>query len=146
MNDVNQHQTCYQAWSLCLLRLILGTIFIAHGSQKVFGLFGGPGLEQFVAWTTSLGVPPLLGYLAAFAEFGGGVFMFFGIATELGALLTIPVMIGAVFLVHWEHGYFIQHGGFEYPFNLILFALAIIIGGPGMGAIWDPFIKIRKCK
>lgn len=146
MDDVKQYQDCYQSWALFLVRLVLGSIFIAHGSQKLFGWFGGTGLEAFIAWAMSLGIPPFLGHLAAYAEFAGGVLMFFGIATEVGAFLTIPVMIGAVFIVHWEHGYFMQNGGFEYPFNLILLALAVIIGGPGMAALWDPFKKLRICK
>ena len=129
--------------ALLLLRLTLGSIFIAHGGQKVLGLFGGPGLDGFVTWAGTIGVSPLLAKLAAFAEFIGGCLMFLGIATELGALLTIPVMIGAVVLVHWPHGYFMQNGGFEYPFNLILLALAVIIGGPGCCALWDPFTSLR---
>ncbi len=136
--------TDYQSWALLIMRLVLGSIFFLHGAQKVFGWFGGPGLHGFVAWITSLGVPQFLAYLAAFAEFIGGCFMFLGIATELGALLIIPVMIGAVIMVHWPHGYFDQNHGFEYPLNLILFALAVIIGGPGEFALWNPFQHWRK--
>lgn len=136
---------CYKSWARCLLRLVLGFIFIMHGGQKVFGLFGGPGLEGFVQMMAPMGVPEWLGYMAAFAEFGGGVLMFLGIATELGALLTIPVMIGAIWFVHgFSHGYFIQDGGFEYPLVLILLAVAVILGGPGCGALWDPFKSCRR--
>ena len=126
------------AIALLILRLTLGSIFILHGAQKVLGLFGGPGLTGFVAWAAKLGIPAVLAYLAAFAEFFGGIMMFFGIATELGALMTIPVMIGAVVAVHGKAGYFAQNGGFEYPLNLIFLALAVIIGGPGMGALYSP--------
>ena len=109
---------------------MLGVIFIAHGSQKVLGLFGGPGLQGFQEWAATLGIPALLSYVAAFAELTGGLLLFFGIAAELGALLVIPVMIGAVFAVHWPHGFFSQNGGFEYPLSLIFFLFAILIGGP----------------
>jgi putative oxidoreductase len=129
---------------LLIVRLALGSIFFLHGAQKVLGWFGGPGLQGFVAWTSTLGIPTPLGYLAAFAEFIGGILLFTGIAAELGALMVIPVMIGAVFAVHWSHGYFAQNGGFEYPFNLIIFALAIMVGGPGSAALWDPFRRYRE--
>ena len=139
--------TCH-AWAMLVLRLVLGSIFIAHGGQKVLGLFGGPGLEGFVAWASTIGLPVWLAYMAACAEFIGGILMFLGIAVELGALLTIPVMVGAVVLVHWHNGYFFQYGGFEYPLNLIFLALAVIIGGPGVGVLWDPFKECRTaiCK
>ena len=131
-----------------VLRLVLGSIFIAHGGQKVLGLFGGPGLEGFAAWAATIGLPVWLAYMAAFAEFIGGILMFIGFATELGALLTIPVMVGAVALVHWHNGYFFQNGGFEYPLNLTFLAFVVIIGGPGVGALWDPFKECRTamCK
>jgi putative oxidoreductase len=132
-------QVTLQAWALTIVRLTLGTVFILHGGQKVLGLFGGQGLTGFIKWIGSLGVPPLLAYLAAFAEFTGGWLLLLGIASEIGALLVMAVMAGAVLVVHWPHGYFSQNGGFEYPFNLMLFALAIVVGGPGKGALWDPF-------
>ena len=144
MNENMNKEHCLQSKALLVLRLTLGSIFFLHGAQKVFGLFGGPGLTNFVAWTLTLGVPIWLGYLAAFAEFLGGCMLFLGIAAEVGALLTIPVMVGAVLVVHWPHGYFMQNGGFEYPFNLIFLALAVIIGGPGKAALWDPFKKCRQ--
>ncbi len=129
--------------ALTIVRLTLGSIFFLHGAQKVLGWFGGPGLDGFVKWSGTMGITPALAYLAAFAEFIGGILLFTGILAELGAVMTICVMIGAVVIVHWTHGYFAQNGGFEYPFNLILFALAIIVGGPGSYALWDPFKSLR---
>lgn len=145
MNKNGCPQQCYhEGLGLLILRLVVGSIFIAHGSQKVFGLFGGPGLDGFVTWAATIGVSPLFAHLAAFAELIGGVMMFTGIVTELGAFLTIPVMIGAVWLVHWKSGYFMQNGGFEYPLNLIFLALAVIIGGPGKGALYNPIKRFRR--
>lgn len=132
-------------WALTILRIMLGCIFIAHGGQKVLGLFGGPGLEGFVQWATSQGIPTVLAYLGAFAEFIGGLLLLSGIAAELGALLTIPVMLGAIIYVHWPHGFFIQNGGFEYVLSLIISALVIIIGGPGKLALW-PLCGNLCCK
>lgn len=133
----------YQAWALFIVRLLLGATFMLHGSQKVFGLFGGKGLESFASSVVAMGTPKILGYAAALFEFFGGLLIFLGIATELGALLTIPVMIGAIVLVHGSHGYFAQSGGFEYALNLLILAVVLIIGGPGTAALWDPFITWR---
>ncbi len=129
--------------ALFLVRIILGITFILHGGQKVFGWLGGPGLSGFASWLATLHVPALLAYSAAFFELIGGILLLLGIVAELGALMVIGVMIGAIVLVHWPHGYFGQNNGFEYPLNLALFALAIIIGGPGIPALWDPIKAIR---
>lgn len=144
MADINNHirQINQQEWALFIIRLALGATFFLHGSQKVFGWFGGPGLEGFVNWAGTFGIPSTLAYLAAFAEFIGGCLMFAGIATEVGAILSIGVMLGAIFLIHWPK-YFVQNGGFEYPLMLIIFSIALIIGGPGKYVIWDPFKRCR---
>ncbi len=115
--------SCAQ-WALTITRVMLGIVFIAHGSQKVLGAFGGPGLTGFVAWTSKLGIPFYLGYLAAFGEFVGGILLLLGVYTELGALMVMPVMLGAVLLVHWANGFFIQNNGFEYPLSLFVFLRA----------------------
>lgn len=129
--------------ALFIVRITLGVIFIMHGSQKVFGLFGGPGLQGFAVWAAqAMGLSPFLAYLAAFAELIGGVLLLLGIAAELGALMTIPVMLGAAFILHWPHGFFSQNGGYDFPLSLALFAFAIVIGGPGKFALWKPVKKI----
>lgn len=133
-----------QSYALFLIRLVLGYIFLVHGGQKVLGWFGGPGLEGFVKWAAGYGIPNFISYLAAYAEFIGGALLFTGIATEIGALLVIGVMLGAVFIIHWPNGFFVQNGGFEYTLNLIFFAIATIIGGPGKFPLWDPFAKFRE--
>lgn len=126
MNQIN-----VQAWALLLVRLALGYTFFLHGAQKVFGWFGGEGLESFIAWIGKYGVSTYVAYLAAFAELLGGILLFTGIYARLGALMVIGVMLGATFIVHWSHGYFLTNGGYEYTLNLILFSLAVLIGGPG---------------
>lgn len=70
--------------ALAVIRIMLGLIFIAHGSQKVFGLFGGPGLAGFATWLGTYGLPPVLAYLAAFAEFIGGALLVTGYFAKLG--------------------------------------------------------------
>ncbi len=134
-----------KAWAMTILRLLLGGTFILHGSQKVLGLFGGPGLAGFASFVSqNMGLPLFLGYLAAFCEFLGGWLVLLGVITELGALLIIPVMLTAIFKVHWSHGYFTQNNGFEYPLNLLLVALALLVGGPGKLALWDPWKEKRQ--
>lgn len=135
---------CAQDTALTLVRMTLGYTFMLHGAQKLFGLFGGTGLQEFTSWLGTLGVGPLWAKLAAIAEFAGGVLLLTGIASEVGAVLTIPVMLGAVLFVHWSKGFFVQNGGYEYPLNLVLFALAVIVGGPGKWALWNPFTSWRN--
>lgn len=141
---MNNRYSTLQSYALLLVRLVVGSVFMLHGLQKVFGLFGGPGLTGFATWIASMGVPAFLGYAAALVELASGIMIFFGIATELGAVLVIPLMKVAIYLVHWKNGYFIQNEGYEYALNLLLLAVALIIGGPGAGALWDPFKKWRR--
>ncbi len=131
-------------YALAIVRITVGFTFFLHGAQKVFGWFGGPGLATFVQWSANYGISSFWAYCAAGAECLGGFLLMTGIVAELGALLVIPVMIGAIFLIHGTKAYFVQNQGFEYPFVLMLFALAIIVGGPGHGALWDPVKKYRE--
>ncbi len=140
MKNIFQHTQL----ALTLVRITLGIIFIIHGGQKVLGVFGGPGLTAFVSWAGTYHIPSAVAYLAAFSEFIGGILLLTGVAAELGALMTIGVMLGAVLIIHRGHGFFAQNGGFEYPLSLILFALAIIIGGPGLFALWDPLKTYKE--
>jgi putative oxidoreductase len=128
-----------------LIRIAIGSCFILHGSQKVLGMFGGPGLHGFSQKLSILGVPIALSYAAAWFEFVGGFMILLGLVTELGALMCACVMLGAIILVHTpDKGYFAQQGGFEYPLNLLLSCLAIICTGPGTYALFDPFKKVFK--
>lgn len=114
--------------ALMIIRIALGAIFIAHGSQKVLGLFGGAGLAGFAAWLGTFGVPPIIAYLAAFAELFGGILLLSGYYAWLGGLLTSAVMAGAIFIIHWPH-FFVQNNGFEYPLMLIITTIATLLGG-----------------
>lgn len=117
--------------ALLLVRIVVGSTFVMHGLQKVFGLFGGSGLIGFTGWLATIGVPVWLSTLAAYTELLGGISVLLGIFSKLGAAGLICVMIGAIYLVHGSKGYFGQDNGFEYPLNLLLLCLAIIIGGAG---------------
>lgn len=113
--------------ALNIVRIATGAVFVLHGAQKVFGLFGGPGLEGFAQWSTTMGIPSWLAYVAAFAEFIGGILLVLGIGASWGALLTASVMLGAIWFVHLDKGFFSQNGGFEYPLLLLINSVAILV-------------------
>ena len=128
---------------LLVIRLSIGTIFTLHGCQKVLGWFKGPGLSGWLNFMKSMQVPTLLAYASAFFEFLGGIMLIVGFMPEIGALMTACVMMGAIYLVHLPHGFFIQDGGYEYSLLLLILSLLIVMFGAGQWYIWDPFINLR---
>lgn len=136
----------YPSWSLLVVRLGLGVVFFAHGSQKVLGWFGGHGLGGTIKTFQGMGVPPAAATLAAFIEFLGGGALIIGLLARPAAVGIIVVMLVAINKVHAKHGFFLNLGvpgkgpGFEFNFALIAMALAVLIGGAGVlsidRAIW----------
>lgn len=121
--------------ALLAARLILGVIFIAHGSQKLFGWFGGGGLKGTGGFFEGmLGMRPgvLFAFVAGFGEFFGGLLTLLGWLNPIGPALIIAVMIVAIFTVHISKGFWITNGGYE--FNLANIACALAIAGAGSGA------------
>lgn len=125
--------------ALLLVRIVVGSTFVMHGLQKVFGFFGGSGVAGFTGWLATLGIPVWLSTLAACGELLGGLGVLFGVLPGLAAAGLICIMIGAIYLVHGGKGYFGQNNGFEYPLNLLLLCLAIIIGGAGKYSLSNLF-------
>ena len=123
--------------SLLIVRLALGIIFVAHGAQKVFGWFGGPGLEATVTGFTGMGIPAALAYVAAFTEFLGGIAVIIGLLSRVAALGLTVTMGVAIAMVHGKNGFFLANQGFEYNLALIAMALAVFIAGPGRIALSD---------
>jgi putative oxidoreductase len=120
--------------SILLLRFALGIIFIAHGSQKLLGWFGGYGFDATLQFfQQALGIPPALGVLAILAEFFGGLMVLLGVFTRLGAAAIAIDMAVALFKVHLSQGFFIAGDkvGFEYVFALLMIALYLVITGAG---------------
>ncbi|GGY28262.1 DoxX family protein [Paludibacterium paludis] len=111
-----------------VLRLALGTMFLAHGLTKVL-VFTLPGTAQFFE---SVGFPGFLAYPVAFAEVGGGALLLLGIAPRLVAALLLPVLIGAS-TVHFANGWSFANpnGGWEYPVFLVIAALVQALVGDG---------------
>lgn len=120
---------------LLVLRLGLGWIFIFHGAQKLFGVFGGPGMTPFAAGLSTMMpgfLPPMAwAYMAALGEFFGGVGVLLGLLTRAAALPLLVVMWVAIAHVHGKGGFNTQ-GGYEYNVALIAMAATLLVSGPGL--------------
>lgn len=124
-------------WATVPLRLAIGIIFIAHGAQKVFGAFGGPGLQTFSSFPAPFsGMRPAWVWMgaAAFAELAGGLLVLLGLFTRLGAFLIACVMLTAIIGVHWPN-FFANNKGLEFPFALLAIAFALLIAGGGQASV-----------
>ncbi len=126
------------SFGLLLIRLALGSVFIAHGGQKVFGWWGGHGLEEFVKMMTNIGFPAYMGYLAAFTELAGGIAVTIGLLTRLAGLGLAIVMGVAIWRVHLPNGFFMnwfneagRGHGVEYSLALLAMALCLLFAGAG---------------
>lgn len=120
-------------WASLPLRVGLGIIFIAHGLQKAFGMFSGPGIEGFSKMLAGLGFMPSIfwAYLVAYIELIGGVFLILGILTRLTSGLLFIIMATAVLKVHLGKGFFLSSGGYEYSLFIALASLSLTILGGG---------------
>lgn len=122
-----------------MIRIPLGLIFMAHGSQKLLGLFGGKGLTAtFSSFEKDLGIPAIFTLLAIIAEFGGGFGVLTGFLTRLSAAGISGVMLVAMYKVHWINGFFLnmtcaagRGHGIEYNIALLGMALYLVIAGGG---------------
>jgi putative oxidoreductase len=122
---------------LLILRMIVGVTLAAHGSQKLFGWFGGHGIAGTGAFLEKLGFRPgkVQAFLSGMAEAGGGLLLAAGLFTPLGAAAIIAVMLVATVSVTLSKGFFAQDGGFEYSLVLAAAALAVAFTGPGAFSI-----------
>jgi putative oxidoreductase len=118
---------------LLVLRVIVGALFVGHGAQKLFGLFGGHGVSGTAGFFDSLGLRPgkLHAIGAGTAEVAGGVLLALGLVTPLAAVLVTAVMTAAVLTVHLRNGVWVTANGYEY--NLVLVAVAFALAGVGAG-------------
>jgi putative oxidoreductase len=115
-----------------MVRVAAGLMLVPHGGQKLFGWFGGYGLEatgQFFA--AKLGLPASFALLAGLIEFGGGLLLAAGLATRAAATLVAGLMFVAIVQVHWAAGFFWTSGGYEYPLLWGIVALSFAIRGGG---------------
>jgi len=125
-------------WALLIVRLCVGIVFVAHGAQKMFGAFGGPGLDAIVQMLGPIG------YLVSIGEFFGGLGLIFGVLSRFSAASLIVIMLGAIVKVHWRNGFFLgPQLGFEFNFALIGMLAAVLIAGPGLFAV-GRFLPLPK--
>lgn len=125
-------------WFALPIRLALGAVMVAHGSQKVLGSFGGSGFNEFISGNTPFGfMRPAWLWLAAaaFAEFVGGLLVGVGFLTRLAAFSIVCTMLTAVVGVHWSGGFFAANKGYEYPLSLLAMAVALLIAGGGQASV-----------
>jgi putative oxidoreductase len=115
------------------LRLTVGGFFIGHGTQKLFGWFGGGGLDQTAASFEKLGLRPgrRNAIAAGMAEAGGGALLAAGLATPLAGSALIATMLTAIRTVHGKNGPWLSNGGYEYNVVLIAAVFALVEAGPG---------------
>jgi putative oxidoreductase len=118
--------------ALLAMRLMLGAVFIFHGSQKLFGWFGGQGLSGMTEFLKTLNVPmpAVNAVLAACAEFFGGLAVLLGLATRMATVPMIVTMLVASFVVH-KNAFSAQNGGMEYPLTLAVMLFSLALMGPG---------------
>lgn len=121
---------------MLILRVVVGLLFMGHGTQKLFGWFGGGGPEGTSGFFGALGYrsPRTMALVGGLTETVGGVLVLLGLFTPLGSALLIGMMVSAILSVHIDKGLWNSNGGIEFPLVLIAAATAIAFG-PGRYAI-----------
>src|ERR1700676_1406681 len=116
-----------------LLRVSVGAFFFGHGTQKLFGWFGGPGLEATAQSFEQLGMRPGRpnAIAAGAAEAGGGAALALGFETPIAASVLTATMLTAIHRAHLKNGPWLTNGGYEYNVVLIAAVLALAEIGPG---------------
>jgi putative oxidoreductase len=129
---------------LLLLRLVVGLTMAAHGAQKLFGWFGGGGIEGSAGFFASLGYrsPAVFVVLAGIAEVGGGLGLASGLLTPVAAAAVVVVLLNAIEAVKVRNGFWNGSGGFELELLLIAAAVSLAATGPGRYSLdravgWD---------
>jgi putative oxidoreductase len=136
---------------LLVARLVLGLLMIGHGTQKLFGWFGGYGLAGTAGFLESLGFRPGRAFAAAAAltEITGGLLLALGFLGPVGPALMLSVMIVAAISAHWKNGLFATSNGIELPLLYAAGALTLALTGPGLfsldallgfGSLWTPSV------
>lgn len=131
------------SYGLLLLRVVIGAIFFGHGTQKLFGWWGGGGLKGTAGWLGTMGFrgPSAMSVLVAFGESSGLLFAL-GLLTPLAALGTASAMVVAIGAVHWQKGFWLANGGYEFNLALLAAVVAVAAIGPGRFSLdraigWD---------
>ena len=138
---------------LFVVRIVFGLLMAGHGSQKLFGWFGGYGLSAVAGFFESLGFRPgrLFALAAALSETTGGMLIALGFLGPIGPAIVLAVMIVAAGSVHWGHGVFAATNGIEVTLLYAAVATGLILAGfgrysldavLGLGSLWTPSIQL----
>jgi putative oxidoreductase len=129
--------------AMLVLRVGIGTIFVAHGLQKLLGWWNGPGWEGWKGFIGFLGFrPPLLwASISLVAELGGGLALIVGLLVPLAGAGLVAQSIVLFKKVHWQHGFWTSDGGIEFPLAFLVGAFAVQVLGPGSWAL-DAFLPV----
>ena len=134
-------------FSTLALRVPVGIIFMAHGAQKLFGWFGGYGLEGTGQWMASIGMEPgvLMAFMAGSAELFGGLLILLGLLTRPAAVVLAFTMVIAIASVHISNGLFMANNGYEFALALLAITVSLAISGSGRVGI-DNAIAAKLAK
>lgn len=142
-NLIKKLSTSDSGYGALVLRIPVGIIFMAYGTQKLFGWFGGYGLEGTGQWMASIGLGPglLMALLAGSTEFFGGLFIILGLLIRPTALLLAFTMVVAIFTVHFENGLFMANNGYAFGLSLLAASLSLALSGAGKAALDQIIVK-----
>ncbi|MGY4688294.1 DoxX family protein [Salibacterium sp. K-3] len=119
---------------LFIIRLVIGLSFAAHGTQKLFGWFGGHGLKATGGFFDSIGIKPgyTMALTAGLLEFVGGLLFALGLLTPAAGIIIAVTMLGAIIKVHGPNGFWATDGGYEYNLMLLVIGIGFVFTGAGM--------------
>ena len=132
------------AFGLLILRVVVGLILAGHGAQKLFGWWGGQGMDGWTQTVAKLRIRPAQpwAWVAALAEFGGGILLALGFLSPLGNLAIAGSMLVAIATVHLSRGFWVTKGGYEFNLALIAAVAALALTGPGAYSL-DAALRIQ---
>jgi len=126
------------SWTGLILRLTLGLVMFPHGAQKLLGWYGGLGFDGTMGYLTlTMNIPWLIAFLVVMAEFFGSLGLLVGFLTRFSAASIGVIMLGAITLVHWQHGFFMNWFGRQpgegYEYHLLVLGIGIVLTIVGAG-------------
>lgn len=142
---INKITTTSDGIDTLAIRIATGAIFAAHGAQKLFGWFGGYGLEGTAGWMISIGLEPgiLMAGLAGSAEFFAGIALILGLLVRPAAIVLAITMLVAIISVHLPNGLFMANNGYEFALALLAVCVSLIFRGAGSFSV-DQFIQTQS--
>ncbi len=146
MSALKKLLTSTAGYAPLALRLPISIIFMAHGSQKLFGWFGGYGLQGTGQWMASIGIEPgvFMAFLAGSGEFFGGLLLLIGLLTRPAAVVTAFTMVVAILSVHIGNGLFLSNNGYEFGLALLAATVSLAVSGAGKLSVDDVLSKKLK--